>query len=100
MYAGVPANRPSSTVAPIVSRIDPPLGAPSIPAGPAAFASPPVRRAMPKSSTFTAPSSRTITFSGFTSRWTSPARCAAPSARATSTSHPSRVAAGTSACPT
>ena len=34
---------------------------------------PAARRAMPKSSTFTTPSSRTITFSGLMSRWTRPA---------------------------
>ena len=57
-------------------------------------------RAMPKSSTFTSPSSRMITFSGFTSRWTTPARCAAASAPPISTSHRTRVRAGTDASPT
>lgn len=37
----------------------------------------------PKSTTFTRPSSPIRTFSGFTSRWMSPARCAAPSAAST-----------------
>ena len=55
-----------------------------------------VRRAMPKSRTFTTPSSRIMTFSGFTSRWTRPARCATSSARATSTSQRSFRASGTS----
>ena len=50
-----------------------------------------VRFAMPKSRTFTIPSSRIITFSGFTSRCTSPAVCAADSARAISSSHRTRT---------
>ncbi len=37
---------------------------------------------MPKSVSLTTPSSRTITFSGFRSRWTTPAACACSSASA------------------
>ncbi len=55
---------------------------------------------MPKSSTFTSPSSRTITFSGLTSRCTTPARCAAASAPPMSTSQRTRVPSGTDASPT
>src|SRR5207244_1531110 len=40
------------------------------------------RAAMPKSVSFTTPSSRTMTFSGFTSRCTTPAACACSSASA------------------
>ena len=40
-------------------------------------------RARPKSATFTTPSSDSRMFSGLTSRWTSPARCAAESALST-----------------
>ena len=58
------------------------------------------RLAIPKSSTFTIPSLRTITFSGFTSRWTIPASCAAASARAASVSHRTRSSTGTLASPT
>ena len=38
--------------------------------------------ARPKSSTFTVPSARTLTFAGFRSRWTMPCSCAASSASA------------------
>ena len=38
--------------------------------------------ASPKSSTFTVPSPRTLTFAGFKSRWTIPSSCAASSASA------------------
>ena len=38
--------------------------------------------ARPKSSTFTVPSGRTLTFAGFRSRWTMPSSCAASSAEA------------------
>lgn len=40
-------------------------------------------RTSPKSATLTRPSSPIRTFSGFMSRWTNPARCAAPSAAST-----------------
>ena len=39
---------------------------------------------MPKSAIFTRPSASSITFPGFTSRWTIPRSCAWSSARATS----------------
>ena len=89
MYAGVPAN----TLALIDARRT--ASVMSCPAGSASS----VRRAMPKSSTFTTPSARTMTFSGFTSRWTMPARWAASSARAMSTSQRRRCSAGTPARP-
>ena len=60
MYFGVPSEIPFSVN---VGSSGP--KAPRAPAGPE-------RRAMPKSSTFTTPSSRIITLSGFTSRWTMP----------------------------
>ncbi len=52
-------------------------------------------RASPKSATLTSPSAESSTFSGFTSRWTTPARCAAASACATG-SHTARACAGVS----
>ncbi len=77
MYTGVPSLTPSTV------RVES-AGAWVAPCG---SMLPPVRRAMPKSSTFTRPSSaRTITFSGLMSRWMSPRRCAPESARATSAS--------------
>ena len=45
----------------------------------------PVAREMPKSVSFTMPSGRTRMFAGLMSRWTTPARAAAPSAIATCT---------------
>ncbi len=54
---------------------------------------------MPKSSTLTSPSSRTITFSGLTSRWITPARWAAARAPPISTSQRARVAIGTVGSP-
>ena len=59
----------------------------ALPSTPAADA-----RAMPKSSTLIEPSVRTITVSGFTSRWTRPSACAAPRARAIAASHATRTA--------
>ena len=52
------------------------------------------RFAIPKSSTFTTPSSRTMMFSGFTSRCTMPALCAAASPYAAPASHAIRSASG------
>ena len=75
MYSGVPTMTPACVAVAVAACSVQPVGL---------IGALRARRAMPKSSTFTAPSSRTITLSGFTSRCTSPARCAAPSALATS----------------
>ena len=70
MYAGVPTVVPTSvTIAVLVAA-----------AGSAASSS----LAMPKSSTFTLPSSVIITFDGFRSRWMMPAACAFDNASAMS----------------
>jgi hypothetical protein len=78
MYAAVPTMRPSSV------RCD--SGASEVMASVSAW----TRFAMPKSRTRACPCASTITFSGFTSRCTIPARCAASSADAICTSHCSR----------
>ncbi len=72
-YDGVP-----TTVPGWVSCVSPPLTSGRSARG--------IRLAMPKSSTTARPSSRTMTLSGFTSRWITPRWCALPRARADSTS--------------
>ena len=72
MYAGVPTTTPAS----VFSTACVCLGVGDLRRRGASFAS-------PKSSTFTNPSGRSITFSGLMSRWTMPAACAALSAAAT-----------------
>ena len=52
------------------------------------------RAAMPKSVSFTTPSSRTMTFSGFTSRCTTPAACACSSASAMGSRHAAASSGG------
>jgi len=72
MYATVPTTAPTCVSGPRVSR----SGAPG------ARLSSPESFAIPKSTTFTYPSRRTMTFSGLMSRCTMPAPCAASRAAA------------------
>jgi hypothetical protein len=71
MYGTVP------TIAPSVDRVAVGSVLPAPAGGPTHFA-------RPKSSTFTRPSSLSMTFAGLRSRWTTPRSCAAESAPATS----------------
>ncbi len=106
MYCGVPSRVPTAVrvVCPVSVRVMSWLtrGTPSISGGRSSRSGggAAARRARPKSSTFTRPSSRIITFSGLTSRWMMRASCAAESAEAMSMSQRSRCATSGSAAPT
>ena len=88
MYPGVPSTEPVRVAAPpgvTVTSI--------IPWGPARTSS--ASLAIPKSSSFTWPPATMNALSGFTSRWTTPRRCAAARPRASWMPQSSAVASGT-----
>ena len=106
MYCGVPSRVPTavSVLCPVSVKVVSwwSLGMPLsvLSAGGVLEARSAARRARPKSSTLTRPSSRIITFSGLMSRWMIRFSCAAPSASAMSTSQRSRWATSGSLAPT
>ena len=75
MYAAVPRIIPACVIAGVVIVGDCDTLGDATPVGSIAFAN-------PKSSTFTVPSSRTLMFAGFKSRWMMPCSCAASRASA------------------